>query len=130
MTPDGKEGFYYIVRRGDSLSKIAGRYGVRGGWKEIWENEKNQEFRSSRESADLIYLGDRIWVPAASPKRVAAYSGKHVRVVKRLARVAKVGINYPWHNYGWDFGDPPGMVWIKPKLAQHGVLKLRATSRN
>jgi hypothetical protein len=26
----------------------------------------------------------------------------------------RIGINYPWIDYGWDFGDPPG-AWISPE---------------
>lgn len=84
MTPEEK-GFLYPIRRGDWLSKIAKRYGVPGGWKTIWKHKKNEKFRREHDNnPHLIFPGDRIWIPGASPKRVATSSGKRTRVVKKL----------------------------------------------
>lgn len=55
-----------IAKRGDSISKIAGRYGK--GWREVWDF--NLKYRSAATAAllrargpNLIYAGTRIWVP-------------------------------------------------------------------
>lgn len=33
-----------------------------------------------------------------------------------MAHKLQVGINYPWLDYGWDFGDPPA-AWVGPQYA-------------
>jgi hypothetical protein len=33
-----------------------------------------------------------------------------------MARAFQVGINYPWIDYAWDFGDPPS-AWVNPAYA-------------
>src|SRR5262245_17179884 len=34
------------------------------------------------------------------------------------AREFQVGINYPWIDYAWDFGDPPAAWVAPPQLAE------------
>ena len=56
-----REGFYYIVRRGDCLSRIARRYGLR--WPTLWNHDKNRDFRDRRRDPNVIYPNDRVWIP-------------------------------------------------------------------
>lgn len=83
---NGGDGFYYLVKKNDSLSKIAKRYGVKN-WRTIYNHEKNKEFRESHPNPNLIYPGDRIWVPDSSPNRIAVSRDKKTRVI-RVARPA------------------------------------------
>jgi resuscitation-promoting factor RpfA len=45
----------YVVKAGDTLSKIAAARDVRGGWRAIWAAN-----RSTIENPDLIFIGQRI----------------------------------------------------------------------
>jgi nucleoid-associated protein YgaU len=45
----------YVVKSGDTLSKIAASHDVDGGWRAIWAAN-----RSSIENPNLIFIGQRI----------------------------------------------------------------------
>ena len=45
----------YVVKAGDTLSKIAASHGVNGGWRAIWAGN-----RSTIANPDLIFVGQRI----------------------------------------------------------------------
>ena len=45
----------YVVKSGDTLSKIAASHGVNGGWRAIWAAN-----RGTIENPDLIFIGQRI----------------------------------------------------------------------
>ena len=51
----------HTVKKGESLSKIANSYGFRG-WQKIY-NCQTKEFKSKHPNPDLIYPGDKIFVP-------------------------------------------------------------------
>ncbi len=53
-----RRGRVYVVRSGDTLSRIAARYDVRGGWRAIWSVN-----RSRLSNPDVIYVGQRIYLP-------------------------------------------------------------------
>jgi LysM domain len=52
----------YTVQRGDNLSLIAKRYGLRS-WQEIYNDAENAEFRRKRPNPNLIFPGDVVIVP-------------------------------------------------------------------
>ena len=45
----------YVVKAGDTLSKLAASHGVDGGWRAIWAAN-----RGSIADPDLIFVGQRI----------------------------------------------------------------------
>ena len=45
----------YVVKRGDTLRKIAKRYHVKGGWKGLWKLNKE-----TIKNPNLIYIGQTI----------------------------------------------------------------------
>ena len=53
-TPTGHE---YVIVSGDTLSEIAERYDVEGGWQQLWEDN-----RDVIEDPDLIYPGEKILI--------------------------------------------------------------------
>ena len=55
-------GVWYTVRRGDTLSHIAGRHGL-ASWRTIYDAPENEEFRRTHPDPNLIYPGDRVFVP-------------------------------------------------------------------
>jgi len=52
----------HIVRRGESLARIARTYGV-DGWRTIYEHDRNEDFRNRRPDPNRIQPGDQVWVP-------------------------------------------------------------------
>ncbi len=68
-------GFEYTIRRGDTLSSIARRYSVEGGWRAIWDDDHNEELRGTRGEPNRLYPGDRVYVPGAEGNVEPAPSG-------------------------------------------------------
>jgi hypothetical protein len=56
----------YIVKRGDNLSSIAQKHGIRS-WQEIYSHPDNATFRSKRPNPNLIYPGDVVMIPKSAP---------------------------------------------------------------
>lgn len=63
----------YQVVRGDNLSKIARRHGLKS-WREIYFHPANQSFRQRRPNPNLIHPGDALLIPSqgAAPARTPA----------------------------------------------------------
>lgn len=57
----------YRVRPGDSLSAIAGRYGLR--WRDLYDHADNAAFRRKRPDPNRIYPGDVLMVPQPNSTR-------------------------------------------------------------
>lgn len=55
----------YIVQRGDTLWRIARNHGIRY-WPNVYFATQNNAFRQTHPNPDLIYPGDRIFIPQRS----------------------------------------------------------------
>lgn len=62
---------WYSVRRGDCLSSIARAHGFED-WKRVYDAPENSEFRRQRPDPDVIYPGDRLFIPGAELKEADA----------------------------------------------------------
>jgi hypothetical protein len=52
----------YIVKQGDCLYKIAKKEGF-ANWRTIYDHEKNADFRELRPDPNLIFPGDKLFIP-------------------------------------------------------------------
>lgn len=52
----------YTVKQGDTLARIARRFGQRS-WKRVWDAAENEGLRKKRKSPHLLYPGDVVSVP-------------------------------------------------------------------
>lgn len=80
-----------MVVKGDWLNKIARNHGL-ASWKDIYYHPKNADFRKLRRDPNLIYPGDKVWVPKAPPKGHKTHSGKSPTGVKRLVANLEVTV--------------------------------------
>jgi N-acetylmuramoyl-L-alanine amidase len=53
----------YTVVKGDNLTFIARRFGVRS-WRDLYNHPDNAVFKARRPNPDLIYPGDVVKIPA------------------------------------------------------------------
>ncbi len=60
------DGEWYTVRKGDCLSSIGEERNV--PWKKIWRASENSELRRKRGNPNVLYPGDRVFVPALESK--------------------------------------------------------------
>jgi N-acetylmuramoyl-L-alanine amidase len=63
MQPPG----YHVVEQGDWLSKIAFWYGI-PQWETIWNHANNASLREERPDPNLLYPGDKVYVPGITAK--------------------------------------------------------------
>jgi LysM repeat protein len=77
---------YYSVRSGDTLSKIADRfYGDAGDWQYLYH-----ENSGTVSNPDLIYAGERLFIPATVPANLtlASYAPKHAKPAQTVTHAA------------------------------------------
>ncbi|MGB7759721.1 MAG: peptidoglycan-binding protein [Bryobacteraceae bacterium] len=63
-------GGYYQVQDGDWVSKIAAAFGF-SDWKRVWNCPENADLRSHRPDPNVIFPGDRIYIPPLRTKAVS-----------------------------------------------------------
>jgi LysM repeat protein len=72
----------YTVRSGDSLSKISeGYYGTSAEWEWIYEAN-----RSKISNPNVIYVGERLTIPAHAPASTSAYTPKHAKIGAKVKK--------------------------------------------
>lgn len=57
---------WYTVRYGDCLSSIGEEHGI--PWKKIWEHAENQPLRDSRGDPNVLFPGDKVYIPDLEEK--------------------------------------------------------------
>lgn len=73
----------YIVKQGDCLWNIACAHGF-SHWKPIYDHPENNKFRKKRPDPNILFPGDKLFIPKYEPKSVDASSdSKHSFVTKR-----------------------------------------------
>src|SRR4051794_701756 len=60
----------YSVQRGDSLTAIARRFGLKS-WQDLYNSPDNTAFRAKRPNPNLIFPGDVIVIPEQRPDKPA-----------------------------------------------------------
>lgn len=77
-------GSYHEVQSGESLSSIAQKYRA-GTWKTLYEHPRNAGFRAERQDPNLIYPGDRVYVPGKGDDSMLHH-------VTHIAEIVRAGI--------------------------------------
>jgi N-acetylmuramoyl-L-alanine amidase len=80
----GKE---YVVKQGDCLSSIAYQHGL--PWEKAWNHPNNKDLRELRKDPNVLYPGDRVFVPGHQLRWETCVSGAkncfvRTRSAKRL----------------------------------------------
>jgi hypothetical protein len=74
--------FVHRVAQGECLASIARRYHF-ADWRTIYYHPQNADFRGKRSNPNVIYPGDRVYIPDLdSGERDAATDQRHLYVVK------------------------------------------------
>jgi Putative peptidoglycan binding domain/LysM domain len=73
----------HTVKQGEYLSKIAKQYGF-ADYKAIWNHPENAEFKKKRKNPNILYAGDKLFVPVKEGKELpGATEQRHRFEVKR-----------------------------------------------
>lgn len=73
----------YLVRRGDTLARIARAHGLKG-WRTLYDAPENEPLRRKRPNPDRIRPGDEVRLPAASAAMVSV-DGRLARLIVETA---------------------------------------------
>ena len=68
----------HVVRRGECLATIARRYGV-SDWRTIYDHAENADYRERRPDPNVIYPGDRLFVPEPERRTETGSTGREHR---------------------------------------------------
>lgn len=72
----------HIVQQGEYLGRIVARHGHRD-WKRVWEASENADLREKRQNPNVLYPGDRVFVPEfETAERPGATQQRHRFQVK------------------------------------------------
>jgi len=128
----------YITEQGETLLSIAHKYNF-SSWETIWNHERNRELRGLRPNPQVLYPGDRLYIPDKPAWPVAGGQKTSFRIKKRMTcRFAvylkdEAGRPYAGNKYELTIGDDivsdttpeDGLVVheVSPAIRQ-GTLKL------
>ncbi len=89
----------HIVEQGEYLSLIAAKYGF-SSYKTIWDHAENAELKKKRKNPNILYPGDKLFIPDKDEKTEQAPTGqKHKYEAKsdalKLRLVVKDADGYP-----------------------------------
>lgn len=74
---------FHAVEQGECLSSIAKRFGF-ADFRTIWNRPENAELRSLRPDPNILFPGDRVFVPEKTARVVPVETGhEHVFVLRR-----------------------------------------------
>jgi LysM repeat protein len=93
-------GAFYTVQSGDTLSKIAQRFGL-ANWQVIYNDPQNADFQNSHPDPNLIFRGDVIWLPTVKLNKKIDPSGKKYK----YKHVEKKILTVDWQNADAFCGD-------------------------
>jgi hypothetical protein len=68
------------IQQGEYLAKIAENYGF-PDWKVIWDDPGNEDLRNNRQDPNVLYPGDKLYIPDFDDKIVSAATGNRHRFV-------------------------------------------------
>ena len=73
-------GTYHTVVQGEYLTKIARAYGF-SSWRTIWNAAENADLRRQRESPNILFPGDRLFIPERGLKEESRPTDQRHRFV-------------------------------------------------
>lgn len=82
---------YHTVVQGEHLSSIAAKYGFKS-YKTIWDHGQNAELKKQRQNPNVIFPGDRLFIPDKGDKEESRNTEKrhHFRLKREKLRLRLV----------------------------------------
>lgn len=82
-------GTVYSVRQGDYLARIANEQGF-SDWKTIWNHSENKTLRDTRKDPNVLFPGDKLYIPDKDEKFESSSTDNAHRFVKKCSKLKLV----------------------------------------
>jgi hypothetical protein len=69
---------YHIVQQGEHLSSISKKYGF-SNYRTVWEHPENKSVKDKRKNPNVLFPGDRLYIPDKEEKKEVLATGKRHR---------------------------------------------------
>jgi hypothetical protein len=120
----------HVVRQGDTISRIAARYGVAP--REVWEHPANRELRERRPNPEVLAPGDVLRVPdvplhvglaPVSPGGTHRFRARVPRLDIQLVLRGGGGPNGELQGQDWEIDGPSGIEPQQGRTGADGVVR-------
>jgi hypothetical protein len=116
---------HYVVRQGDTLSRIAYRAGLPP--EEIWSHPDNADLRERRPNPEVLAPGDIVVLPRTEPQSAEFSNGGtqryRARVPDTSVSLAVVVGGLPVENEPYEIVGVPGREPLAGTTGAHGVIR-------
>ncbi|MEW5979677.1 MAG: peptidoglycan-binding protein [Acidobacteriota bacterium] len=79
-------GTQHIVEQGEYLAKIATDHGFTD-FKSLWDHPENAELKKKRKNPNILFPGDRVFIPAKEPKEESKATDQRHRFEVKIQKV-------------------------------------------
>lgn len=76
----------HIVQQGECISSISVQYGFRD-YRTIWDHPKNAELKEKRKNPNVLFPGDKVYIPDIEQKEVPCQTGQSHRFQVRMPKL-------------------------------------------
>ena len=106
---------YHTVVQGEYLSGIAKQYGF-SSYKPIWDHAENASLKKKRQNPNVIFPGDRLFIPEKRPKQERRATGK---VHRFLLKEEKLKLRLVLEDiYKTPIGNAPCELRVEAEVSQ------------
>lgn len=107
------EGVYYTVQQGDTTSSLAQKHGL--FWETIWNNPENEQLKNIRKNHNILFPGDKIFIPAVRVREESVITDKQHRF-QRKGIPEKLNMQF-LDLYGDPFANEPYTLIVDKKVS-------------
>lgn len=110
-------GKWHTVEEDEALMHIAKKYGFRN-WEAIYNAPENKDFRKKRPDPDVLYKGDKVWIPDVQPGEFKIETGKtHTFTLPEPTMLVQFGLE----DYEERTADARFELWVEGSKCAEGA---------
>ena len=109
----GTGGIYHTIQQGETTSSLAQKYGL--FWETIWDHPENEQLRNLRKNHNVLFPGDKIFIPAVRIREESVITDKKHRF-QRKGIPEKLNMQFI-DLYGDPFANAPYTLIVDGKVS-------------
>jgi nucleoid-associated protein YgaU len=111
----------HIVKRGDTLARIAHKYGLKN-WKAVWNAAENEALRAKRKNPNVLYPGDEVKVAGNAVHEITRPTDQVHRIVLKPGTMVTLRLNLLGHKRK-ALADVPCKILVRDQVVYEGTVK-------